>query len=112
MSDRVTEEELAERAGTTVERVRELVDLGLLRPEAGTFPRGDIMRARVVLELERKGMDAAALGAGVASGHLTLGYLESAGRRFPRSDRTFAGLGEDIGIAVETIQAMYVVLGL
>jgi adenylate cyclase len=112
MSDRVAEEELAERAGTTVEHVRELVDLGLLRPEAGTFPRGDVMRARVVLELERKGMDAAALGAGVASGHLTLGYLESAGRRFPRSDRTFAGLGEDIGIAVETLQAMYVVLGL
>jgi adenylate cyclase len=110
--DRVTEDELAARAGTSVEHVRELADLRIIEPEQGTFPRRDIVRVRVVVELEAKGMDAAALGAAVASGHLTLGYLESAGRRFPRSDRAFAQLGEDIGVSVETLQAFYVAFGL
>ena len=110
--DRVTEDQLAERAGTSVEHVRELVDLGILRSERGTFRRRDVMRVRVVVELEAKGMDAAALGAAVASGHLTLGYLESAGRRFPRSGQTFAQLSEDIRISLETLQALYVALGL
>ena len=112
MPDRLTEEELAERAGASVERVRQLTELGILRSEDGTFPRADVMRARVVLELERKGMDAAALGAAVASGHLTLGYLESAGRRFPRSDRTFAQLSEEIAVPLGTLQDLYVAFGL
>ncbi len=109
---RISEQELAERAGTTVDRVRELAERGIVEPVDGTFPRRDVMRARVVVELEAKGIDAASLGAAVASGHLRLGYLESAGRRFPRSDRTFAQLGEDIGIPLETLQAFYVAFGL
>jgi adenylate cyclase len=110
--DRVTEDELAERAGTSVEHVRELANLGILQSERGSFPRRDVMRVRVVVELEAKGMDAAALGAAVASGHLTLGYLESAGRRFPRSDQTFAQLSEDIRVPLETLQSLYVAFGL
>src|SRR5437763_15409472 len=34
---RITREEIAARSGTTIERVQELVDLGLLEPEAGGF---------------------------------------------------------------------------
>ena len=112
MGDRLTETELAERAGTSVERVRELVDLGILEPEEGTFPRRDVMRARVVGDLEAKGIGAEALAQALASGHLRLGYLESAGRRFPRSDRTFTDLAERMGIPVETMQMVYVALGL
>jgi adenylate cyclase len=110
--DRLTEDELAERAGTSVEGVRRLVDLGILEPEQGSFPRRDVMRARVVADLEGKGIDAKALAGALASGHLTLGYLESAGRRFPRSDRTFAQVSEDIGISFETLGMLYVAFGL
>jgi hypothetical protein len=110
--DRITEAELAERSGTSVERVRELVDLGILEPEEGTFRRRDVMRARVVAELEAKGMDAEALALALASGHLTLGYLESAGRRFPRSEQTFAQLSAEIAIPLETVQMFYVAFGL
>jgi adenylate cyclase len=110
--ERVGMEELAERAGTSVERVRELADLGILESEDGKFPRGDIMRVRVVVELESKGMNAAALAAAVASGDLTLGYLESAGRRFPRSDLTFAQLSQAIGIPLDTLLTLYVAFGL
>ena len=48
------------------------------------------MRARVVTDLHAMGIETEALATALASGHLTLGYLESAGRRHPRSDRTFA----------------------
>ena len=70
------------------------------------------MRARVFVELEAKGLDPPALASAHASGHLTLGYLESAGRRHPRTDRTFAQLSEHIGVPIETLQNMYVTLGL
>ncbi len=110
--DRLTEDELADRAGTRVERVRELADLGILEPERGTFPRRDVMRARVVLELEAKGIDADGLAQALASGHLTLGYVESAVRRFPRLDQTFAQLSESMGIPFDTLQRFYVAFGL
>jgi hypothetical protein len=110
--DKLTEEELAERAGATIERVRQLVRLGFLEPEAGAFRRRDVMRMRVFQELQAKGMDLNALAAAVASGHLSLGYLESAGRRFPRSDQTFAEFSKELGISVQTLQAVYVACGL
>jgi len=108
----LSEAELAERAGTTVERVRELAGLGILEPQDGVFPRRDVMRARVVADLAAKGIGADALAQALGSGHLTLGYLESAGRRFPRTDRTFSELGERMGIPVETLQMLYVAFGL
>jgi adenylate cyclase len=110
--DSLTEDELAERAGTSVETIRDLVDLGILSPEDGTFRRRDVMRVRVVRDLETKGIDAGSLASALASGHLTLGYLESAGRRFPRADVTFGGLADDMGIAVDTLQRIYVAIGL
>jgi adenylate cyclase len=110
--DRLTEGELAERAGTTVERVQELVNLGLLMPESGTFPRRDVMRARVVLEMEAKGVDADALARAYASGHLTLGYIESAVRRFPRLEQTYEQIADSMGISFEMLQRVYVASGI
>jgi adenylate cyclase len=110
--DSLTEDELAARAGTTVEAIRRLVDMGILSLEDSTFRRRDVMRVRVVRDLEAKGIDAESLSAALASGHLTLGYLESAGRRFPRADVTFEELALDIGVAFETLQRIYVAFGL
>lgn len=110
--DGLTEEEVAERAGTSVHRVRELASLGLLEPDSGVFPRRDVMRARVIDELEASGIDAKALADAFASGHLTLGYLESAGRRFPRSEQTFADLADDLDVRLHTLQMVYVAFGL
>ena len=103
-ADRLGAEEVAERAGISADRLRELVELGLLAPADGTFRRRDVMRARVVGELESKGLDLRALASAHASGHLTLGYLESAGRRHPRLEQTFGEFSEDIGIPIDTVQ--------
>jgi adenylate cyclase len=111
-ADLLTEADLAERADVTVDRVRELVGLGLLAPTNATFRRRDVMVTRVVSELETMGLDIRALGSAYATGHLTLGYLESVGRRQPRIDRTFAELSQVIGVPIETLQSLYVAYGL
>ncbi len=107
-----TAEEIATRSDSTIERVQELVDLGLLEPESGGFRRRDVMRVRVVEELQSKGLETNALAEAFSAGHLSLGYLESAGRRFPRTDRTFGEFSNELGIALETLQAVYVATGL
>ncbi|HJQ77117.1 MAG TPA: adenylate/guanylate cyclase domain-containing protein [Acidimicrobiia bacterium] len=112
MTDRLSESELANRSGVTVEELRRLVNLGILRSEDGVFQRSDVMRARVVTQLAANGIEVEALAAALASGHLELGYLESAGRRFPRSERTFAEVAEDMGVPVPTLENIYVAFGL
>jgi adenylate cyclase len=110
--DRLTEEEIARRAGTTPDRIRWLTELGILEPVDGTFPRRDVLRARVVTDLDAMGIDAGAVAEALASGDLSLGYLEIVGRRPPRSDRTFEQLSEEIDIPVRTLQRVYVAFGL
>ena len=112
MADRLSEDELADRSGTSRAEVRRLVELGILRPEAGTFARPDVMRTRVVSHLETMGIELEAVAAAVASGDLSLGALESAGRRHPRSDRTFAEIGEQMSVPFATLERLYVAFGL
>jgi adenylate cyclase len=107
-----TEDEVAERVGTTPERIRQLAELGILEPEDGTYPRRDVLRARFVLGLDAIGVDAKAIADALASGDLTLGYVEFGGRRPPRSDRTFAQLSEEIDIPFLMLERIYVAFGL
>jgi adenylate cyclase len=112
MLDLLTEDELAKRAGASREQIRTLVELGILQPEDGLFARRDVMRARVVSDLQAMGIEPDALARALASEHLTLGYLESAGRRHPRDDRTLAEVAEQIGVDVASLQRIYVAFGL
>ena len=100
------------RAGTTPERIALLAELGILEPENGTYPRRDVLRARFVLGLDAIGVDANAVADGLASGDLTLGYVEFGGRRPPRSDQTFEELSEEIGIPYPMLERLYVAFGL
>jgi adenylate cyclase len=110
--DRLTEEELAERSGTAIEQIRKLVDLGIVESEDGTFARRDVLRARTVARLESMGIEAQALAKAVASGDLTLGYLESAGRLHPRSEHTFAEVADETGVPFATFERTYLAFGL
>ena len=107
-----TEDEVARRAGTTPERIRQLAELGILEPEHGTYPKRDVLRARFVLGLDAIGIDEHAVADGIASGDLTLGYVEFGGRRPPRSDQTFDELGNEIGIPYPMLERLYVAFGL
>jgi adenylate cyclase len=111
-ADTLTEIEVAERAGTTIERVRELRDLGLLVAEEGRFRRRDVLLARVIGDLMTKGIEAADLAKALAAGELSFAHLESAGRRHPRAETTFDQLAEEMGIAFETVEAIFTAFGL
>lgn len=110
--DGFTEDEIAERAGTTPERIGRLAELGILAPEGGIYPRRDVLRARFVLGLDAIGVDEKAVAEALASGDLTLGYVEAGGRRPPRSDRTFDQLSEEIEIPFPLLERIYVAFGL
>ena len=112
MTDQLTEAELADRSGISPEGIRRLVDLGILESDDGAFGRPDVMRARVVSQLESIGIEAEALAQALESGHLRLGYLESAGRRLPRSDLTFEEIAEEIGVTFSTLESIYIAFGL
>jgi DNA-binding transcriptional MerR regulator len=101
-----TESEVAERVGTTPERIRQLAEFGILEPEDGIYPRRDVLRARFVLGLDSLGVDAKAIADALASGDLTLGYVEFGGRRPPRSDRTFKQLSEEIDIPFSMLERL------
>jgi adenylate cyclase len=110
--ERLTEFELATRSRTSPERIRTLVDLGLLETEDATFARRDVMRTRAIGYLETVGIEPEDLAMALASGHLTLGYLETAGRLYPRADVTHAQLSKQIGVPLGTLERIYVAFGL
>ena len=109
--DRLTEDELAERSALAAHPAARRSWI-LQADDRGRFTRQDVMRARVVTDLHAMGIETEALATALASGHLTLGYLESAGRRHPRSDRTFAEVAKEIGVPFTTLERIYVAFGL
>jgi adenylate cyclase len=112
VADGYSVQEVAERVGTKPERIQRLADLGIIESDGASFPRSAVLRARVVLELDAVGIAPEAIAKALASGDLSLGYVEIGGRRPPRSDRTFEELGEEIGIPFTTLDRIYVAFGL
>jgi adenylate cyclase len=108
----VSEAELAELADSTPGRIRELVSLGILEAQGGHYSERDVLRVRAVADLETMGIDAHGVAKALASGDLTLGYLEVARRRPPHSERTFAEVADDIGIPVPVLEKVFVATGL
>jgi adenylate cyclase len=111
----LTEEEVARRAATTPERVRELAELGVLAPEPGAaepFASGDPLRVQLVDELEAHGIPPAHVAAAVADGKLSLGYLDRFPPPSPRSDRTYGELCAELGISCDLLEQVYSSFGL
>jgi adenylate cyclase len=111
----LTEEEVARRAGTTVERVRELAELGILRraPDSDEpFGSGDSLRAQLVQELEAFGIAAPQVAQALSEGALTLSYLDRFPDPPPRSSRTYTELCEELGLPFELLDRIYAGFGL
>lgn len=111
-SDTLSEAEVAERAGTTVESVRKLAGLGLLGSQQGTFGRRDVLLARVIGELTATGIHAEDLAAALEAGELSFAHLESAGRRHPRAETTFEQLAGEIGVDFQALETIFIAFGL
>ena len=111
----LTEEEVAERAETTGERVREFVELGIVKPNAESdepFRDSDAQRVRLVGELEALGVEPKNLAEAMASGKLSLDYLDKLPGPQPRSDRTYEEVGRDLGQPFGFLDKLYAGFGL
>jgi adenylate cyclase len=98
--------EAAERAGVSVDEVRRLVDVGILKPDAeNRLTSGDVRRVGMVRSLMAAGIPLDGLGAAIRSGQVSLDFLdESAYERFSAlSGVTFAEFGERTGIPVSLL---------
>jgi adenylate cyclase len=111
----LTEDEVARRAGTTHERVRELVDAGVLDPAPGSetpFRRGDALRVQLVDELERFGIPPRRVAEAIASGALSLSYLDLFPDPSPRSEQTYGELCDELGLSCDLLDQIYSGFGL
>ena len=101
----LTEAEIAERSGCPVERIEELVGLGILVPhdEDGPFSPKDVHRVRLMKAFEDAGIDLDLIARGVASGKLS---YENLGLYLPEPaalSSTVAGLAAQVGRSPEFI---------
>ncbi|HUP00965.1 MAG TPA: adenylate/guanylate cyclase domain-containing protein [Gemmatimonadota bacterium] len=111
----LTEEGVARRAGTTRERVRELVGLGILAPGVDpdeSFRGGDALRVQLVEELEAFGIPATRVAAAISSGALSLSYLDWFPDPSPRSGQTHAELCDEMGVPFQLLDRIYAGFGL
>jgi adenylate cyclase len=98
--------EAAERAGISVDELRRLVDLGILKPDAeNRLTSGDVRRVGMVGSLTAAGIPLDGLGAAIRSGQVSLDFLdEPAYERFSAlSGVTFAEFSERTGIPVSLL---------
>ncbi len=98
--------EAAERAGVSVDELGRLVELGILRPNAGNrFTPGHLRRAGLVKSLTAAGIPLDGLGSAIRSGRISLDFLDApAFERFSAlSGVTFAEVAERTGVPVELL---------
>jgi adenylate cyclase len=111
----LTEADIARLANTTEERVRELVELGILVPgpdPKAPFRAGDALRAQLVEELRSGGVPPARIAEALSRGALSLGYLDRFPPPSPRSDRTYGELCTELEIPFDLLDRVYVGFGL
>ena len=85
--NRISQRDVADRAGVEVEYVAKLVGLGVLDPtEDGAFSEGDVRRTRLYQGLERAGLPIEAMVEALERGELSFAFLD-----LPVWDR-FSGL--------------------
>ena len=108
-------QEVARRAGVDPGYVDRLVELGILRPDAGdAFSQGDARRARWVRGLERAGVPLEGMAAAVREGALSFSFLDaSAFDRFAEvSGTTFHELSARTGIPLDLLKVVREATGL
>ena len=109
-----TRQEVAQRAGVDPDYVDQLVQLGILTPDAGdTFSPGDVLRARWLQSFEQAGVPLKGMAAAVRDGTLSFSYLDAtAFDRFAGlSGTTFHQLSARTGIPLELLMVVREALG-
>jgi hypothetical protein len=107
------EEALARAAGVPAERVRLMVDLGILERGDDGFAPSDISRVRVVDGLDRAGVAPQQLSAMIAAGQYSMAWVDAVSPAtvpaVPSSGRTLADVAAEVDLPRPLIRRMYTV---
>ena len=105
----LTRAQAADKAGVELPYLDRLIELGILQPDdQDRLTRGDVRRIQMALTLEGAGIGAEAVGAGIRSGQLSLGFMDTpAYQRFATlSDETFRQVSQRTGVPVELLMVV------
>jgi adenylate cyclase len=109
----LSDADVAALAGVTVERLHELGRHGIVAPgDGGVYRLGDVMRVEVATATERAGISIEDLAAAVASGALSLEYLNTLPPPRPFGGRRAAELAAAYGVAFERVRDVIAAFGL
>lgn len=106
----LTREELAERAGVSVDFLDRSVELGILTPGDGgsSFSVGDLRRMRLVKSLNQGGLPPEAVGTAIRNGDLSFAFFDHLyWERFGwLSAKTYRELADETGVSFELLAAI------
>jgi adenylate cyclase len=110
----LTERQLARQARSTAGRIRELVGIGVLRPDPrGRFEPADVQRMQIVDAYEQAGIELEHIAHAIAQRRMSFEYTS---RIYPApsapSGRTFADLVREEGERGAVLPDVFVALGL
>jgi adenylate cyclase len=95
---RLSRKALAREAETSVGRVDRLVEIGAIVPVDGTFGAGDVVRVRLIAELEAAGIALEHIATGIRERAMTLQYVELFyPHPGPATGRTYAEFADELG---------------
>jgi adenylate cyclase len=112
--DTLTEAELAAQAPASPERIRRLVEIGVLHPVApGRFVPADLQRVRIAAAYEGGGIALEDIALSIAERRMSFEYTDRIyPEASPPSGRTIGDLAEELGITPEILADLFTALGL
>jgi adenylate cyclase len=110
VSDRLTQAEVARRAGVSPGTLRRWVREGLVPREDGRFTPVAVAQTRVVARLRERGHTLEQIKEASASGRLAFGYIEDLLPE-PAADYTLEEAAEETGLETALIERIYSTMG-
>ena len=114
VNERLTERDLAERAGVTPAFVRRLADLGIIvsAEDGQGFPPSDARRVRVAQACDRGGLPLDGIGKAIAEGRLSLAFLDAAQYEWAGySGKTYRQACDEFGLSMDLVRGVHQALG-
>jgi adenylate cyclase len=110
----LSEAELAERSGCSLERVQELTRLGILVPrdQDGPFDAKDAHRVRLMQAFEDAGIEIELIARGIAAGKLSYENLALFLPKPTAWSKTYEELADDVGRSPELVRRVVMEFGL
>ncbi len=110
----LSEQEVAGRAGLSVERVLRFTELGIVRRRGadGSYSESDVLRARLALALQGSGISPEELGRGIAEGCVSLDFADYAVEApIGLISQSYEELADELGISRPFLERVRSALG-